>query len=134
MADRVSSAETELLIDGLTDDVALVWVLIHLGLRGNPPDTSGPPTSEVVRDAFVHLERMSDAGLIRVGRMEYLDGGPPGRVSPVRHVVEPIREVRDRVQQFCESGSDWEWSCWVVNTEAGNEFARRALADESETR
>jgi hypothetical protein len=134
MADGVSDGEAELLIDGLSDDVALVWVLVHLGLRGNPPDTERPPTSDAIGQAFGHLDRLSGLGLIRVGRMEYVDGGAPGRISPVRHVEEPIKDVRARVQQRCDSGVDWEWSCWVVNTEAGNELARQALAHEPGTR
>jgi hypothetical protein len=127
VVDEVPDDEAELLIDGLTDDVALVWVLIHLGLRGNKPGTPNPPTSDEIDRAFVHLERLSQAGLIKVGRMEYVDGGPPGSASPVHHVEEPMEDVRHRVHQQCGSGSDWEWSCWVVNTEAGDEMAQRTL-------
>jgi hypothetical protein len=62
MADVVGEGEGELLIDGLSDDVALLWVLIHLGVRGNPPADPGPPTSEQIDDAIAALSRLSDAG------------------------------------------------------------------------
>jgi hypothetical protein len=123
----LSDGEIELLIDGLTDDVAFLWVLIDLGLRGNPPERPGPPTTPQVDAAFVALDRLSAAGLVRVGRMEYIDGGPPGRVAPVKHVAEPIDEVRARVARACLGGTDWEWSCWVVNTRNGDGIARRAI-------
>jgi hypothetical protein len=48
----------------------------------------------------------------------------------VRHVEQPLDEVQERVEEACLSGSDWEWSCWVVNTAAGDELARRELERE----
>lgn len=128
MSVDLNDSEVELLIDGLTDDVAFVWVLIHLGLRGNPSAEAGPPSAEQVDAAFAALDRMAGAGLLRIGRMEYIDGGPPGRVAPAKHVEEPTDDVRARVVQACLSGVDWEWSCWVVNTDDGDEVARRAIA------
>lgn len=124
MSSDLSRGEIELLIDGLSDDVAFVWVLIHFGIRGNPPADDRPPSPSEVEAAFSALHRLSHAGLVKVGHMEYLDGGPPGRVAPVKHVEEPLAEVRRRVLGACGTGSDWEWSCWVVNTELGNEVAR----------
>lgn len=126
MARHLSRHEVELLIDGLTDDVAFVWVLMHLGLRRNPPTDPGPPSLTDVHMAFSTLDRLSLAGLVKVGHMKYLDG-PPGRVAAVTHVEEPVAQVKDRVLTACSSGSDWEWSCWVVNTSDGDEAARRAL-------
>ena len=123
----LNHSEVELLIAGLTDDVAFVWVLIHLGLRGNPPAGSDPPSEPKVDAAFAALDRLAGAGLLRVGRMEYINGGPPGRVAPVKHVEEPTDDVRARVSRACLSGVDWEWSCWVVNTDDGDEVARRAI-------
>jgi hypothetical protein len=123
----LSDSEVELLIDGLTDDVAFIWVLIDLGLRGNPPSDPGPPSVPQIDAAFAALARLAEARLLRVGHTEYIDGGPPGRVAPVKHVQEPIDDVRTRVVEDCLSGSDWEYSCWVVNTDAGDEVARRAL-------
>lgn len=127
VATSLTSGETELLIDGLSDDVAFVWVLIHLGLRGNPPEGEDAPSDEEVDAAIRSLENLSRAGLVRVGHMEYLDGGPPGRVAPVKHVEDPIDHVANEVRSACRSGVDWEWSCWVVNTTAGDEAARAAL-------
>lgn len=124
----LTDAEAEVLIDGLSDDVAFVWVLIHLGLSGNSPSSPGPPTPDVVDAALETLDRLSQAGLVRVGHMEYLDGGPPGRVAPVKHVEDPVDEVADRVRAACSEGHDWEWACWVVNTAAGDEAARTVLA------
>jgi hypothetical protein len=127
MARDLSQHEVELLIDGLTDDVAFVWVLIHLGIRANPPTDPGPPSDSDVHTAFSTLDRLSLAGLVKVGHMEYLDGGPPGRVAPVMHVEEPIAQVRRRALAACSTDSDWEWSCRVVNTSDGDDAARRAL-------
>lgn len=131
MAVEPTRGELELLIYGLSDDVAFVWVLVLLGLRGNPPVASGPPSLAEVDDAFESLRRLADAGLLKVGRTEYIDGGAPGSVAPVRHVEQPLDEVQQRVEQACLSGSDWEWSCWVVNSPAGDELARGALESES---
>lgn len=80
-----------------------------------------------VEEAFAALGRLSDAGLIRVGRIEYVDDGPPGRVAPVKHVVEQLDMVKARVRASCLRGKDWEWSCWVVNTTDGDAIARRSL-------
>ena len=76
--------------------------------------------------AFAALDRFSQAGFVSVGHLEYLDGGPPGRLAPVTHVQEPIGEVKIRVVEACAHGTDWEWSCWVVNTADGDELARAA--------
>lgn len=127
MVAALTHAETEILIDGLSDDVAFVWVPVHLGLRGNPPDDPGPPRAEDVDAALRSLDKLSRAGLLMVGHMEYVDGGPSGRVAPVKHVEDPIDEIADRVRTACRSGADWEWSCWVVNTPAGSEVARSAI-------
>lgn len=123
----LTHGETEILIDGLSDDVAFVWVLVHLGLRGNPPDDPSPPHAEDVDAAIRSLDKLSRAGLLKVGHKEYVDGGSSGRVAPVRHVEDPIYEMADRVRTACRSGVDWEWSCWVVNTPAGDELARTAI-------
>jgi hypothetical protein len=63
------------------------------------------------------LERLHERGLIDVGRIVYVDGGPPGRVAPVRHIAEPLSVVRERVEAEIASAdqpTDWEFSCWVV--------------------
>lgn len=124
MSADLSTGEVDLLVDGLSDDVAFVWVLIHLGLRGDPPSDLSPPTGSVVDAAFGVLARLGAAGFVRVGRMENLDGGSPGRVAPLRHVEEPLGEVKKRVMGSCLSGVDWEWSCWAVNTSDGDDAAR----------
>ena len=128
MASDLTPERIELLIDGLSDDIAFVWVLIHLGLR--PNDGSGDPGPPLVSDvdaAFVVLDELSRAGLVKVGHMEYVDGGPPGRVSPVKHVEDPIHLAKQRVTTACLRGSDWEWACWVVNTPTGDGVAVAAF-------
>lgn len=134
VASEVSANEAELLIHGLHDNVASDWVLIVLGLRANPPDAPGPPVPEEIEETFVALDRLSQAGLIKIGRIEYIDGGPPGRVAPVRHVEEPLEAVKRRVLERCAVDNDWEWACWVVNTDAGDEVARRILEQEPDRR
>jgi hypothetical protein len=119
-----SPGELALLRDAQTDDVSFMWVLIDLGLRGNPPSSPDwkPGTLEIDA-AFRSLERLCERGLIDVGRVEYADGGPPGRVAPVRHIVEPLDVVRQRVEAEIASASqptDWEFSCWVVASKRAN--------------
>ncbi len=127
----LSAEEIELLIHGLSDDLAFEWALIHLGLRANPPAVDESPSAHVIESAFERFDRLSSAGLIAIGRVEYVDPTtPPGTVAPVKHVAEPISVVKDRVQQACASASewhDWAFSCWLVNTNAGDLIARRAL-------
>ena len=115
----LSPGEMALLRDAQTDDVAFVWVLIDLGLRGNPPESSPDwqPGPDEIDLAFRSLERLHSQRLIEVGRVEYVDGGPPGRVAPVRHIPEPLAVARQRVEAAvatARQSTDWESSCWVV--------------------
>lgn len=119
--DGLTPGELTLLRDAETDDVSLVWVLIDLGLRGNPPSSPDwRPGEDDIDAAFTALRRLHERGLIDVGRIEYVEGGPPGRVAPVRHVAEPLSVVRERVEAATASAgqsTDWEFSCWVVATD-----------------
>ncbi|GAA3794053.1 hypothetical protein CSO01_25540 [Cellulomonas soli] len=130
MPDDISARERELLIDCLTDDVSLEWVLIDLGIRVNPPVTPNwRPSSANLDEAFSILARLVDLGLVAVGRMEYIDEGPAGRVAPVRHVTEPLDVVRARVDDAVASAAqgsdvDWAYACWVVSTPAGDRRTR----------
>lgn len=48
-----------------------VWVLIDLGLRGNPPeDPAWRPGMREIDAAFHALSRLRELGLVEVGRME----------------------------------------------------------------
>ena len=118
---ELSPGEQALLQDSETDDVAFVWVLVHLGLRRNPPSSPDwRPSAHEIDKAFKSLERLHGRGLIDVGRIEYLDGGPPGRVPPVRHLAEPLAVVQQRVKAEVAAASqpsDWEFACWVVATQ-----------------
>ena len=129
--DALSKGETELLIDGLTDDVDFAWALIHLGIRANPPVRDEPPAVEAIAAAFESFERLISRGLVKLGRIEYLDPNTPkGTLAPVKYVDEEIGVVRTRVERACRDAkdwSDWAFSCWLVNTEAGNAVARRAV-------
>jgi hypothetical protein len=128
---NLTLGELELLIDGLSGDVDLVWVLIHLGIRSNPPPTPDwAPAASDLQDAFASLQKLNSHGLIRVGRIEYADGGPPGRLAPVRHIAEDMDSVVSRVEAAVRTAcveDDWAYSCWVVNTDDGNVIARAAL-------
>jgi hypothetical protein len=119
-APGLTPGEHALVLDAQTDDVSFGWVLIHLGARGNPP--SNPdwrPSAREIDSAFAALERLHGRGLIAVGRIEYVDGGPRGGFAPVRHVAEPLGVVRQRVEAEVNAArqpTDWEFSCWVVAT------------------
>lgn len=43
---------------------------------------------------------------MQIGRVQCIDGGPPGRVAPVEHIAEPIGEVRQRVENACRSDAE----------------------------
>ena len=128
----LTSGELEILIDGLTDDVAFVWILIHLGLREDPPGDDRLPDAAVIATAFAHLNRLRRRGLIEIGRIAYADPNQqPGSLGPVKHFAEPTTVVRQRVEKACRverNDRGWEFSCWSVNTEAGDDRARRHLA------
>jgi hypothetical protein len=126
----LTNGEIELLIDGLTDDISFDMALIHFGIRGNPPDRNEPPGRNQIEAAFRSYERLINSGLVRLGRIQYIDAGLPGRVAPVEHVEEPFRDVRGRVDDACRTATewgDWAFSCWTVNTEAGDAVANREL-------
>lgn len=133
---NLTPGELEILIDGLSDDVAFEWVLIHLGIQTNPPPARDwIPAASDLHDAFTSLRRLTDLSLARVGRIEYVDGGPPGRLAPVRHVAEDMDTVVSRVEAAVRTArvsEDWAFSCWVVNTDRGNVVARRALDREKD--
>ena len=128
---NLTLGELELLIDGLSGDVDLVWVLIHLGVRSNPPPTPvWAPAASDLQDAFASLRKLTSLGLIRVGRIEHTDGGPPGRLAPLRHIAEDMDSVVSRVEAAVRTAcaeEDWAYSCWVVNTDDGNVIASAAL-------
>ena len=136
MERNLTSDELDLLIDGLSDDISFIWVLIHLGIRTNPPPTPDwAPSEKDLHDAFDSLKRLTDLGLIRVGLIEYVDRGPPGRPAPVEHITEDLDVVRSRVESAVRTASvsdDWAYSCWVVNTEKGDRVAREALDREGQ--
>jgi hypothetical protein len=118
----LSPGELALLRDAETDDVSFVRVLIDLDLRENPPRSPDwRPGPREIDSAFNALERLHSRGRIDVGRIEYTDGGLPGRVAPVQHVPEPLSVVRQRVEAEVASArqpTDWEFSCWVVAPQA----------------
>jgi hypothetical protein len=130
----LTGPEIELLIHGLSDDVSFGWALRELELRGNPPNLPDSPTPTQIDSAFEVFERLTALGLVKIGRIEYIDRGPSGRFAPVEHIVERVDEVRDRVERACrdaEKDTDWEFACWLVNTDAGDRIARNALASET---
>lgn len=130
--DDLTAGEIELLVDGLTDDVSFIWALIDLGLRENPPEADVPPDQQVISAAFRHFDRLLARKLIALGRVSYVDPAQPrGTVAPVMHIAEPIADVLDRVVEACSKAAQsggWEYSCWIVTTDAGNKIARSALA------
>lgn len=128
---NLTQGELEILIDALSDDVAFDWVLIHLGIKPNPPPTPDwAPAASDLQYAFASLRRLTEGALIRVGRIEYVDGGPPGRLAPVKHIAEDMETVVGRVEaaiRDARNSTDWAYSCWVVNTDQGDVVARLAI-------
>jgi hypothetical protein len=131
----VTQAEIALLIDGLSDDVSFVSALIDLGIRSNPPAVDEPPNADAIAAAFQSFDRLISAGLVKLGRIAYVDRTqPPGRIAPIEHVEEPIQIVRERVERSSQgalTSTDWAFSCWLMNTDSGDVIARRALNDKA---
>ncbi|WP_395638960.1 hypothetical protein [Pseudolysinimonas sp.] len=118
---HLTPGERELLSAAEDDEIDVSWACIHLGVRSNGPPSPIRATPEEIDACFVSLKRLNDLGLISVGRMEYVDGGPPGRVAPVHHVSEPIDLVKGRVLDVARTAVDaWEWafSAWIVLRES----------------
>ncbi|WP_291036490.1 hypothetical protein [Herbiconiux sp.] len=118
MSDETALTEGELALlrDAEIDDVHTVSMLFDLGLIESTKDR---PTPDAVSAAFESLARLLDLGLIRVGRLENSDGGPDGRLAPVRHVAEPLDVVHARVTTAiaaAQEPSDWWFASWVVAT------------------
>lgn len=129
--DELTAGEIKILVDGLSDDVAFSWALIHLGIGTNLPAQDLPPSADQITEAFSSFERLVLGAFAKLGRIERVDGEPPGEMSPVRHVEEPIHDVRERVDRVCHQAADWgDWAfcCWLVNTEKGDAVTRRAIA------
>jgi hypothetical protein len=125
----LTEGELEILVDGLSDEVAFRYVLLHLGLADAleaPPSTE---RSDAVDAAIQSLTRLVDQNLVLVGHTRYKDGGPPGRQSPYEHVPEAPDEVWNRIRRESLSAtSDLHWTCWCVNTLAGDDLARQCLS------
>lgn len=114
---NLTPGERELLSAAEYDDIDVGWACIHLGVRTNGPPSPIRATQDEIDACFDSLNRLHDLGLISIGRMEYDDGGPPGRVAPVHHVSEPIELVKQRVEEVARKAADeWEWqfSAWMV--------------------
>ena len=113
----LTQGEQELLLAAEDDDIDIAWALTYLGIRAN--DGTGPvrATQDEIEAGFRSLERLHDRGLISIGSMEYVDGGAPGRVSPVHHVSEPIDLVKQRVIETATASNDpaeWYFAAWIV--------------------
>jgi hypothetical protein len=136
----LSAEQLTLLIDGGSGsgDVSFVWALTHLAIRENPdPRYPEPPTPDEIDTAFAQFDRLVAAGLVKVGRLDILSRDDRGR-QVVEHVEEPMAIVRERVERACRDATleskpgdiwnEWAFSCWLTDTAAGREVARRAVA------
>ena len=108
----------ELVEEARRDDIDMAWTLIHLGIRRNDGADARRPTTADIDRAFESLERLSRAGLIRVGHTEYVDGGGPGRVAPVHLIDDPLPFVKHRVLTAIRDGddTDWQFGLWLTAT------------------
>jgi hypothetical protein len=125
-----AAGEIELLVDGLNDDVSLVWALIRLGIRSNPDERPGwKPSQDDLQVTFESFRRLIAA----TPQLQHDGGGPPGRLVPHEHVSENNADIRDRVDREVASAareSDRAYACWLANTPKGDEVAREAISDE----
>lgn len=99
------------------------WPIADRTTRGLAHSSStwvGPRTAATAwptLSAKTSLSRLLELGLVEVGHVEYMDGGPLGRIAPVHHVAEPLDVVKERVTRAATQLGDWEHSCWVVATQ-----------------
>ena len=115
-AELLTAGELKLLEDASVDDVHTLSMLSDLGLVGSAHDAV---TAEILDSAFASLAKLLDRGLIRVGRVEYVDAGAPGRIAPVRHISESLSTVRAHVESSTANAADptsWWFASWVVGT------------------
>lgn len=114
----LTPGEAELVEEARRDEIDMAWTLIHLGIKRNDGTDPPRPTTSDIDRAFESLERLSRAGLIRVGHTAYVDGGPPGRAAPVNVVEDPLSEVKQRVLTAIRDGDDngWQFELWLTAT------------------
>src|SRR5689334_14697253 len=75
--DDLSAGEIRMLVDGLSDDVALVWALIHLDIVDRRGNKNFAPTPAEIAEAFASFERLVNGGFMRIGRTETVPGSRP---------------------------------------------------------
>lgn len=116
---RLTFGEVELLVNATFDDVSLDWVLIRLGISGNPsPVPDWVPSAADLDLAFASLARLAGLGLVTVGQFQ--PTGEPGQPPPVEYVPERLEDVRARAATdiaAAKRDTDWAFSCWVVAVE-----------------
>jgi len=112
----LSPEEAELIDAANSDDIDMFWAMDHLGIIGDDYNRSVRPSLADVDRTFEVIRRLVGLGLLRVGSTAYVDGGPPGRLSPVYFVDEPLDVVRDRVASTIVHGDDldWRFAGWLV--------------------
>jgi hypothetical protein len=124
----LTEGEVAILVDGLSDEVGFIYVMHHLGFGAYVGAGPGAERSRAVQSAIDSLRRLVDRGLVLVGYTQYVDGGPPGRLAPYEHVSESPDDVwrRLRSDSLSTEPGALDWSCWCVNSPAGDEVARRS--------
>lgn len=117
-AENLTFEEQSLIKEAQEDDVSFAWVLILLGIMGNPPPTpSWRPSIADVDKALLEVRELVSRGCISVGRLEPTGGVSQAGVPRVRHVAEPLDEVRKRAIEALAVPDPFEWqhSCWVTS-------------------
>jgi hypothetical protein len=113
---KLSEGELSLLSEAQSDDVSFDWVLHLLRKHGQPVESDWHPGPDDLDMAFNSLTKLSELGLIHVGRIEYVDEGSVG-LAPVRHVEESLPVVRERIRAAIATSrdsADWAYQAWVV--------------------
>ena len=114
---KLTDEERELVDDARKDDISFLWVLIHLGIMGNPPPfPSWRPSAMEVEKAITTLDKLATYGCIVVGRLDATGEVAPPGIPVVRHVKEPLQVVHDRVIASLDVPDPFEWktACWVI--------------------
>jgi hypothetical protein len=123
----LTMGELEILVDGLSDEVAFTYVMDHLELTGARDVPPGPERTAAVNLAIDALRKLVARGLVEVGHTET---GPRGRYAFVADHPE-IVWLRLQRDSLSAEPSDLWFSCWCVNTPHGDDVARGHLAQEN---
>src|ERR1700678_3598338 len=128
----LSDNQELILANGEMGPVSLASLLIHLDI-GSSGLLGQAPNPVELDEAFRGFEPLVRHGLARPGRVS---NGSPQTLRSRRFDVEeddqPFEAIKERVRQECAKATepaDWDFSFFLINTDAGDAVASRHWPD-----